>query len=440
MILVLFTWILWLVIGAVVGTLAGIILWRRHELTDAVLVGMIGAFIGGLLFNLFSFTAVIDLNLPSIIGALIGAALLSGLYWAVNRQRRTVVVDRENDDIQVGRRWIPIYVPIALLLLLPVLHLALLWLRFPSITTAPPPFGTVASYSNPNGQLNYLVYRPGDGDNAMPLVVLLHGCTQTPTILEAASGMQAVADQNGFMLVYPEQNFISSPHRCWNWYDERNQQRDSGEPSLIMGIVEEVAQQYAVDRSRIYVGGISSGGAMTSILASCYRDVFAAAAVHSGMAYDSANSIFQAPIAPLRGNQIPPEVAGVNAYECAGNAARPIPVLDLHGTADFVVAPINSDHTIEQFAQTNDYADDGSDNDSVLSQPTSSETGQVADGYTYTYERYEYSGNVLMERYIVDGLSHMWSGGTGVFPLSDPKAPNGSQIIWEFFQRYTLGA
>jgi poly(hydroxyalkanoate) depolymerase family esterase len=269
-------------------------------------------------------------------------------------------------------------------------------------------------------------------------LVLLHGCTQNPYLLEAAAGMRAIADANNFMIVYPQQNFVSSPHRCWNWYDTNNQQRDSGEPALLVGIVNEVQQTYSVDPNRTYVAGISAGGAMTSILASCYPDVFAAGAVHSGMAYKASVNVIQAITGPLSGSQVEPNAAGQEAYACSENTDRPIPVLDLHGTVDPIVVPENSHDVVEQFAQLHDLADDGDDNFSATDQPANTESQQVPDGYTYTIEDYQSDDNGLIERYVVDGLSHMWSGGTGVPPLSDPKAPNASQIFWDFLSQYSL--
>ena len=110
----------------------------------------------------------------------------------------------------------------------------------------------------------------------------------------------------------------------------------------------------------------------------------------------------------------------------------------LHGTIDSVVVPVNADDTLEQMAQMDDYADDGADNDSVLAQPTSTETRQVEGGHTYTVENFEFGGELLLQRYLIDGLWHMWSGGSGIPPLSDPQSPNASQIFWDFFQSHPM--
>jgi poly(hydroxyalkanoate) depolymerase family esterase len=329
---------------------------------------------------------------------------------------------------------------VAMIMLIPFLDLAMLRLKLPSISQMPPDFGVVESYSNEYGKLDYLVYTPAayDGAEEIPMLLMLHGCTQTPQTIETASGMTQIADANNFVLVYPQQNANASPHRCWNWYHPQNQTRETGEPSLLMGIVNQVQENYAVDAGRIYVTGLSSGGAMTSILASCFPDVFAAAAVHSGMAYKSANSVIQAIIAPFRGNQTPPNLAGEAAYACSGTQGQTIPTLIMHGTVDSVVFPINADHTLIEMAQLNDLQDDGQDNDSVRPEPTNVQRQQVEGGHAYTVEDYVYDGELLLQTYRVENMGHTWAGGTGIFPQSDPKAPNASQIFWDFMSAYRL--
>jgi poly(hydroxyalkanoate) depolymerase family esterase len=452
----LIAWAAWLIIGAIVGGTAGLIERRNYALVTNILFGILGALVGGVIFDLFGFPAITDFNPSSIFAALAGAILLVVVLHALKRRRIVAVREAagvhnavmQPDDrreelyesvFTVDRRRIPIWLPVVFIILLPMLHVVLLRFRIPDISAIPAPFGTVSTYASEQGTLDYLVYTPPSYQQGaqIPLVLLLHGCMQDPYQLELASGMRAIADQNSFMIVYPQQNAASSPHRCWNWYDLGNQQRDSGEPMLLSGIVNQVQQNYSVDANRIYVAGISSGGAMTSILASCYPDVFAAAFVHSGMAYDASNSPIEALTAPLSGSETPPNVAGANAHACAGGASQAIPVLILHGMADTVVVPQNAHDALAQFAQTNDYADDATDNDSVVAQPTSSEALQVAEGHAYTVEHYDYNDERLMQRYLVDGMWHMWSGGTGILPFSDPAAPNASQIMWDFFSAHS---
>lgn len=457
MVMTFIAWVAWLIIGAIIGGTASLIQRKNYALMTNIIFGILGAFLGGLVFNLFGLPTITDFNPLSIFGALVGAVLILVVLHALKRRRLVVVKEVEvvnnavtepieaheelyESVVTVYDRRIPIWVPIVLIILLPILDIILLRIRIPDISAMPAPFGIVETYNNDQGKLDYLVYTPPSYQQGteLPLLLFLHGCMQDPYQLETASGMRTIADQNSFMIVYPQQNAASSPHRCWNWYDNRNQQRDSGELAILIGIVNQVKQNYSVDTNRVYVAGISSGGAITSNLASCYPDVFAAAFVHSGMSYDASNSPIEAITAPLSGSEVVPTVAGANAYECAGAASQPIPLLIFHGTADTIVVLENANDTLVQFAQTNDYADDGTDNDSVIAQPTNTETIQNEGQHPYTIEDYEYESELLMQRYIVDGLWHMWSGGTGILPLSDPAAPNASQIMWDFFSAHSL--
>lgn len=452
-------WLTWLVVGAVVGWVANKVMESRHTGTTNMLIGILGAFFGGLVFDQLGFVPTItDFNPWSILAALAGAIALMVLFRIA--ERRTVrridaegkVITREkrqpevtpdevyDKEIEIGNMRINMALPILLLLLMPVLDLLSLRMKYPDVTVSPPPFGEVRTYQGEAGKLDYVVYRPdGVGDDAvLPLLVFLHGCASDPKMLEAAAGMTAMADEHAFMIVYPQQNFAKSPHRCWNWYAKENQQRGSGEPATIMGMVEEVQQEYSVDENRTYVAGFSSGAAMTSILASCYRDVFAAAAAHSGMAYESATTPIEALIAPVMGNQVPTDQAGRDAYECSEREDRPIPMLIVHGTVDTIVFPVNGDHKLEQYAQMNDLADDGEDNQSIPEMEMDSATLHVDGGHSYTREESRTDDGLLLERYIVEGLWHMWSGGTGTPPLSDPLGPDATRIVWEFVSAYSL--
>jgi poly(hydroxyalkanoate) depolymerase family esterase len=449
-------WLIWLIIGALVGLLTGATSENPRRRNYEILVGILGAFLAAFIFNRFGFVGITDFHPGNLLFAPIGALVMIFLYRYLARRylaredhSRGVYTDElvekveeKRQEQRVIRR--PVYFHrgfiVMSILLMPLLDWLLLRLSIPDLSQRTPPFGTVERYQSEEGQLEYLVYRPetAAADAEMPLVLALHGCTQDPFMLEAASGLKSLADTEQFMLIYPQQNANASPHRCWNWYEPRNQSRETGEASMLAGIVRQVSENYAVDDSRIYVTGLSSGGAMTSILASCFPDLFAAAAVHSGMAYKSANSAAQALIAPISGNQTPPNVAGEAAYNCSGTQNQTIPVLVLHGTSDTVVFPINGRHTLEEFAQMNDFEDDGEDNDSVQAAPSNSQSQQVEGGHIYTIEDYVYNGELLMQVYIVDGLQHMWSGGTGIYPLSDPKAPNATEIFWNFMSQYQL--
>lgn len=289
-------------------------------------------------------------------------------------------------------------------------------------------------------QRDYQLYVPSgyQAGKTSPLVVMLHGCKEDPQVFADGTRMNRLAETHGFLVLYPRQDATSNPDRCWNWFDPFNQRRNMGEAAIIAGMVESVKQSYGVDRNRVYVAGMSAGGAMTSIMASCYADVFAAAAVHSGVEYKAATSPWSARSALEQKGKTEPAVAGYDAYKCSGSSRRLMPVLVIHGKADTRVNVQNADQIVEQFAQMSDYADDGEDNDTIRGAPTQTITENPHGGHSYTVMSYQYGGRLLLQKYIVNDLGHAWSGGDAKFPYNDPKGPDAGRIIWDFFSKHAL--
>ncbi len=244
------------------------------------------------------------------------------------------------------------------------------WLAMAGSALAAGPAGhwDIGLYGNLFGAREYQVWVPAgyDDQQPLPLLLVLHGCVNGPNLMGEASGFNDVADTEGFIVVYPRQNVTSNPARCWNWQLPINQARDSGEASILAGIVDKVKADYSVDPRRVYVTGISAGGAMTSIMLACYSDVFAAGAIHSGGMFKGATTISGSAYALLAGSIYSPDSNGRLAWQCSGSPSpRPLPVLVFHGSADLTVNPVNGQQAVRQFLQTNDLADDGLDNDSV---------------------------------------------------------------------------
>jgi poly(hydroxyalkanoate) depolymerase family esterase len=266
---------------------------------------------------------------------------------------------------------------------------------------------------------------------AVPLVCMLHGCTQDATSFAAATLMNETADRHGFIAVYPQQDRGANQQGCWNWFLPQHQQRDSGEPAWIATIVRELvgtASAGTIDRRRVFVVGLSAGGAMAAILAATHNDLFAAAAVHSGLAHGSATNLGAAFAAMNRG-------AGGRAP--SARPARPTPSIVIHGTADQTVAVANADHVLEQAMTTNRLAaPETSDLD--LNRPTTTSRGQIDGGHAYTRSRWTDRHGALMHELLkIDGLGHAWSGGRTRGSYSDPRGPNASEAIWRFFDQAT---
>ncbi len=262
-------------------------------------------------------------------------------------------------------------------------------------------------------------YRPGV---PMPLLVALHGCTEASGHLGWASGLTDLAEQRGFIVVYPDQALAANPGQCWNWMLPGDQSRGFGEPAIIAGITGWVRSHYTVDPRRIYVTGISAGANMSVIMAATYPDIYAAAGVVAGCEY-------KCDVTQL----ISADTQGQRAYQAMGSRRRPVPIINFQGTEDLVVQPSMSDRLIGQWAQTNDLAMDGGlddgDIDAVADHVI---VGTVPGGRTYTHELFVTTGGVvLMERYLVHGAGHSWPGGQGVF--GDEGGPDASALQWDFF-------
>ena len=282
----------------------------------------------------------------------------------------------------------------------------------------------------PQSRRTYHLYlsRRYSANRLAPLVVMLHGCKQDAATFASGTRMNELADQEGFAVLYPEQKRMANAHRCWNWFDS-SAQRGAGEAALIAGMVREVLDTHAIDASRIYIAGLSAGGAMTTIMASCYGSLFAACAIHSGLMYGAAESVSQASRAMKHSSR-----ASVN--ETVRQASSHdgfdfVPALVIHGTADSVVNPGNADQVVEQFIAMAARA-------GVNGAPVAEFATSKAAGGRRGFEIREYrSGDtLLLRKVLVQGLDHAWSGGNGAHPFNDPFGPDASRMIWEFFSEF----
>jgi len=279
--------------------------------------------------------------------------------------------------------------------------------------------------------------RPLEKGRAWPLVMVLHGCTHDAEDMAEISGMNKVAEANRFLVVYPEQTRLANLLKCWNWFHPKHQARDAGEPSILAAIVEQVCSTHNVDPDRVYVVGVSAGGAMASILAATYPDLFTAVAVFAGAEFKAATSVSEALAAMKRGGPDPVR-QGQLAFEAMRGGLtrkkrRRMPAIVFHGSADPRVSRVNADQAIAQWSKTNAcLAAEAAESGFVLTEKVVE--GKVADGYAYQKHSYvEADARLLMEKWLVQGLGHAWSGSPKPSKYGDPKGPNASAEIWRFF-------
>jgi poly(hydroxyalkanoate) depolymerase family esterase len=289
------------------------------------------------------------------------------------------------------------------------------------------------------GARNFKLWSPAalEQGRAFPLVVMLHGCTHDAMEMARISGMNELADARRFLVLYPEQSRRANLLRCWKWFHPRHQARDAGEPSILAAVVRQVCSAHPVDPERIYLAGVSAGGAMVSILAATYPELFAAAAICAGAEFKAAASMSEAFTVMKRGGP-DPEQQGQLAFDAmrAGLACkqrRRMPVIVFQGTADPYVHMVNAGQVIAQWTATNARlaASLGERSLAVTEEVTA---GQVPGGHAYQRHIFvEKDGRLLLEEWVVKGLGHAWSGSPQRSRYGDPRGPNASAEIWRFF-------
>ena len=202
--------------------------------------------------------------------------------------------------------------------------------------------------SNP-GALRARIYIPDDLPEAAPLVVVLHGCTQTAAGYDHGSGWSQLSDQDGFALLFPEQQRANNPNLCFNWFVPGDTKRNGGEALSIRQMIEAAVVEYGLDRARIFITGLSAGGAMTSVMLACYPEVFAGGAIIAGLPYGSAKTIPEA-FDRMRGHGAPSERQLQKALRDASPHKGPWPSISVwHGSADQTVASSNADAIVGQW-------------------------------------------------------------------------------------------
>jgi poly(hydroxyalkanoate) depolymerase family esterase len=279
----------------------------------------------------------------------------------------------------------------------------------------------LASYSNRSGTRAYKTYIPARGEGERrPLVVMLHGCKQNADDFAAGTRMNELAGEMGFIVAYPEQASSANRSGCWNWFHAADQHRDRGEPSLIAGITREVIARYNVDARRVYVAGLSAGGAMAAIMGHAYPDLYAAVGIHSGLAYAAARDLPSA-LAAMRGlrSTLDPRY-GAAAFQT-------VPTIVFHGDLDTTVHSRNGEQVIVQASPTvNDLL-------TPAFAPQTVEKGEESGRrYTRTTQA-DATGKPALEHWLVHGAGHAWSGGSPKGSYTDPRGPNATRAILNFF-------
>jgi poly(hydroxyalkanoate) depolymerase family esterase len=295
-----------------------------------------------------------------------------------------------------------------------------------SLRRAPPSMADMApdgtsfvegTYKNAAGSRAYRLFTPsGYHGQAIPLVIMLHGCTQSPEDFAAGTRMNFIADEQTCFVAYPAQRADANHAKCWNWFRPSDQQRGQGEPSLIAGITRQIMRDHSVDPRRVYVAGLSAGAAAAAVMGSTYGDLYAAIGIHSGLACGIATDLPSALIAMKQGG----------GSEAMSGDGPPIPTIVFHGDRDTTVHSNNGDRIVRQSI-------DGMRTNAKVHR------GRVPGGHAYTRTVHlDAGGRGILEHWEIHGAGHAWSGGSPAGSYTDPDGPDATRETLRFFLEHSL--
>ncbi|MGF0539955.1 extracellular catalytic domain type 1 short-chain-length polyhydroxyalkanoate depolymerase [Agrobacterium sp. ES01] len=273
------------------------------------------------------------------------------------------------------------------------------------------------SYSCAAGTRHFKLYIPASAqEKPRGLVVMLHGCKQDPDDFAIGTGMNTAAESHGLLVAYPAQTGIENSASCWNWFRPSDQKRGVGEPSIIAGLTEVLISEYSLDRSQVFVAGLSAGGAMAAIMGETYPDLYSAVGIHSGLAYGSANDVMSA-LSVMRGDATTYSLPSGGA-----NATSQIRTIVFQGSSDRTVHPSNADRIVALASASHNHS------------APQTHKARSNGGRSYTRTRFtDPQGIPTLEYWLIDQVGHAWSGGHPSGSYTDPGGPDASHAMLLFF-------
>jgi len=281
---------------------------------------------------------------------------------------------------------------------------------------------------------DYLVYVPRGYTRwrRRPLLVLLHGCRQTPEEIASATRITALADAQGWLVLLPRQKDTANGWRCWNWFDKRTA-AGHGEAAIVAAQVRAVRRTYRAHPRRVFVVGMSAGGCLAAVLGLHLARTFAAVGVHSGVACGAASSPLKALQVLASGADAPIEAIASRARERTSQRTLPVPLCVIHGGRDSVVAAINAVELTRQYLVLNAWMAAGAAPARELPPATTSSSTTLDAGRTMTADDYRLDSRLVARLIRVPELGHAWTGGDGAYAYNDPLPPDATALFAKFF-------
>ncbi len=280
---------------------------------------------------------------------------------------------------------------------------------------------------------DYLVYVPSGHTNwrRVPLIVLIHGCRQTPEEIAAATRIAKLADEMGCLVLLPRQNPRANAWGCWNWFDEATA-RGWGETAIVAAQIRAVRRKYRIHRKRVFVAGLSSGGGLASALGVRRPTLIAGVFVHSGIACGAASSPLSALTILKTGTDVDVTSVAAAAREKAHPRVLPVPLMAIHGGLDDAVMPVNAAQLVRQYLTLDGHPAAREGGSTEVPPADRTETTTTPDGRTVTTSEWRVDGQLVARYVLVDQLGHAWSGGDDAYPFNDPHAPDATTLLGAF--------
>jgi poly(hydroxyalkanoate) depolymerase family esterase len=287
------------------------------------------------------------------------------------------------------------------------------------------------SFANHAGTRRYKLYVPrAYHGQSLPLVVMLHGCSQDPDDFATGTRMNMIAEEQNCFVLYPAQSESANGSRCWNWYDALNQRRNLGEPSIIAGMTRDIMQAFSIDPEKVFIAGLSSGGAMAAILGATYPDLYRAVGIHSGLPYASARNLTSALAAMKEGSRS--TRSGRLTSLMFLPMRKAMPTIVFHGDRDRTVHPRNGEQIIEQSISNAAHGVAGAGSKDLPEITIGQGKAENGRSYTHSVHR-DRHGQVIAEHWVVHGTGHAWSGGSSSGSFTDSKGPDAAREMLRFF-------